>query len=350
MNKTYLFGLAILCVFAATLSAQDSTGDSDIPQVVGAHATLELGNPSIVLPSLVPGLQVSTAKSRKQFEEKYSLQRIGQRGVGKGLNDFTAEEEVQLGKRWAKEVDVSIGAHLVTDPVITGYVNSIVQNIAHASDTNASITVKVIDSDQPSAFSLPGGVLYISSGMILLFDVEAELAGVVGHEVAHLAGRHSTRQISRERLIAAALRASEPKRWWAKLLTRAVEGVAEDLATLKFSRAFEEEADLLGVQYAYAAGYDISAYTRTLEKLHERERGEHSFMDRLFSTHPLTQDRIQRCQRIIKDYFPDREAYQLTSSDFETVKVRIAELHATRFYLSDIEEEYRPLLRRRSSN
>jgi predicted Zn-dependent protease len=333
----------------AQLSAQNSGDATDSPPVVVVATTLKLPNPPIVLPRLVPGLPVSTGGSRKQFEGKYSLQKIGQRGVGNGLNTFTAEEEVQLGTRWVKEVDASVAAHLVTDPMITEYVNRIAQNIARASDLNAPITVKVIDSDQVNAFSLPGGFLYISSGMILLLDEEAELAGVVGHEVAHLAARHSTREISRASLIESAFEVSEPKSWWAKLLTRGVRVVAKDLATLKFSRGFEKEADLLGMQYTYAAGYDLSAYPRTLEKLRQKERGKPTFLDRIFSTHPLTQDRIQRCEGIIKDYFPDREAYQLTSSDFENVKARVAEMHMTHFYRTDEEEEEedRPVLRRR---
>ena len=349
MNRAGFGGLLVLCAFTAQLFAQNRVDDTGPPPVVVLPTTLQLATPPIVLPRLVPGLLVSTGGARKQFEGRYSLQKIGQRGIGKGLNTFTAEEEVQLGMRWVKEVDVSIAAHLVADPMITEYVNRIAQNIARASDLNAPITVKVIDSDQVNAFSLPGGFLYISSGMILLFDEEAELAGVVGHEVAHLAARHSTREISRSRLIESAFRASEPKSWWGKLLTRAVRVVAEDLATLKFSRGFEKEADLLAMQYTYAAGYDLNAYPRTLEKLLQKERGTPTFLDRIFSTHPLTQDRIQRCERIIEDYFPDREAYQLTSSDFENVKARVAEMHMTHVYRTDEEEEDEntPVLRRR---
>lgn len=353
MKKVCLILLIVPATFAALLSGQVPADFPEPPQVMDAPTlALDLPQTPVVLPSLVLELPVSRGHSLKKFEGKYNLQAIGHRGVNRGLNYISPAEELELGKEWVKEVDASAANRLITDPLITEYVNRIAQNIVRASDINAPFTVKVIDSDQPNAFSLPGGFLYINTGLLMMADDEAELAGVIGHEVAHVAARHSTRQISRGMLISSAFSAAKPKSIWGRVFSHLAEAVTEDLLTLKFSRGFEEEADLLGIQYLYVAGYDLSAYPSMFEKMWQREGTRHTFLDRLLSTHPVTQDRIKRCQRLINDYFPDKEAYQLNTSEFENVKVRIANLHNNRVSQANEEEEddERPVLRRRSND
>jgi beta-barrel assembly-enhancing protease len=348
MKRARLISLIALATFAAPLSGQVPADFPDLPPgMVAPNRPIDLPQVPVVLPSLVRELPVSTGHSLKKFERKYDLQAIGHRRVTGWLNYISPSEELALGKGSAKEVDAA--AHFVTDPLITEYVNRIAENIVRASDMKAPFTVKVIDSDRVNAFSLPGGFLYLNTGLLMMVDDEAELAGVIGHEVAHVAARHSTRQISRGIWISSAFESAMPKRGWGRVVGRLAETVAEDLLALKFSRGFEEEADLLGMQYLYAAGYDLGAYPIMLEKMRQREGTAPTVLDRMLSTHPLTQDRIKRCQRLISDYFPDNEIYQLTTSEFEDVKVRIANLHNNRVYQGDEDEERPPVLRRRST-
>src|SRR5262249_45283712 len=155
----------------------------------------------------------------------------------------------KLGIRWARETEIGAARRLVTDPIITEYITRLAQNIAHNSDTNVPLTVKVIDSNEVNAFALPGGFLYVNTGLLTLADDEAQLAGVIGHEIAHVAARHTTRQISRGILMSSIFSAAAPEKGWGRVVAHLSTMVADDMLTLKFSRGFEEEADLLGMQY-----------------------------------------------------------------------------------------------------
>jgi len=346
-------GFILLVALAGLTSPLSSQIAADLPEplqaVIVSTPPLELLQPQVVLPSLVPELPVSTSGTLKKFEAKYNLQKIGHRGIGGGLNFISRDEETKLGIRWARETEIGTAHRLVTDPIITEYVNRLAQNIAHTSDTSVPFTVKVIDSNEVNAFALPGGFLYVNTGLLTLADDEAQLAGVIGHEIAHVAARHTTRQISRGILMSQIFSAATPKKGWGRVVAHLSAMVADDMLTLKFSRGFEEEADLLGMQYMYAAGYDPGAYLRLFEELQERKRTKPNLLDRLFSSHPLTEDRIKRCQRIANNYFPDRETYRLTTSEFDDVKVRISDLHKRPGYQAD-EEEEQPVLRRRATD
>src|SRR4051795_5118379 len=127
--------------------------------------------------------------------KKKDPEEIGNRGVGKGVNFYSLEKEIALGKGLAQEVERS--AKMIDDPVVTEYVNRVGQNLVRNSDARVPFTIKVIDSDEVNAFALPGGFFYVNSGLILAADNEAELAGVMSHEIAHVAARHATRGLTR---------------------------------------------------------------------------------------------------------------------------------------------------------
>ena len=180
------------------------------------------------------------------------LNAIGNRnvGCGRGLgNWYSLDRQIAMGKSYAQQVEST--SKLITDPVITEYVNRSGQNLVRNSDAQVPFTIKVIDSDEVNAFALPGGFFYVNSGLILAADNEAELAGVMAHEIAHVAACHAARENTRGQLINLA---SIPLIFVGGPIGYAVyeaAGRALPMTFLKFSRDFESEADYLGVEYMY---------------------------------------------------------------------------------------------------
>src|SRR5579859_1133170 len=146
--------------------------------------------PLALLFALAQFAPVSFATDKKKDPDQ-----IGNRDVGKGMNFYSLEKEIALGKQLAQEVERQ--AKIVDDPIIAEYVNRIGQNLVRNSDAKVPFTIKVIDSEEVNAFALPGGFFFVNSGLILKADNEAELAGVMAHEIAHVAARHGTRQATR---------------------------------------------------------------------------------------------------------------------------------------------------------
>jgi predicted Zn-dependent protease len=248
---------------------------------------------------------------------------IGNRGVGKGMNLYSLEREIALGKQAAMEVEKS--SKLITDPVVTEYVNRIGQNLVRNSDAKVPFTIKVIDSDQINAFALPGGFFYVNSGLVLRADEEAELAGVMGHEIAHVAARHGTRNATKGEIAQFAtipLILLGPGGWAGYGLYEGL-NIAIPLGFLKFSRDNEREADFLGLQYMYKAGYDPNAFVSFFEKIEAEERRHPGSIPKVFSTHPPTPDRVQRAQQEIATILPARDEYIVTTSEFDLVKSRL---------------------------
>ncbi len=272
---------------------------------------------------------------------------IGNRGVGKGINLYSLEREIALGKQAAMEVEKS--SKLVTDPVVTEYVNRVGQNIVRNSDCKVPFTIKVIDSDQINAFALPGGFFYVNTGLILRADEEAELAGVMGHETAHVCARHGTKTATKGEIAQFAtipLILLGPGGWAGYGLYEGL-NVAIPLGFLKFSRDQEREADYLGLQYMYKAGYDPNAFISIFEKLEAEERKHPGSIPKVFSDHPPTPDRIQKAQEEIATILPARDEYIVTTSEFDLVKARLRKIE-NKNKLNDTKSNDKPTLRTRT--
>ncbi|HZD50200.1 MAG TPA: M48 family metallopeptidase, partial [Silvibacterium sp.] len=269
---------------------------------------------------------------------------IGARGIG---NWYSTESEIKMGKSYAMEVDRS--SKLITDPVINEYVNRLVQNLVKNSDAKVPFTVKIIDSDTINAFALPGGFLYFNSGLILAADEEAELAGVMAHEMSHVIAHHGARQMTRANYAQIAMLASEilvPG--WAGFGIYEGAQLAVPLAFMKFSREYEAQADYLGVQYMYKAGYDPQAFVSFFEKIQNFEKQTPGIMSKAFATHPQTPDRIKASQEEIARILPPRDEYVVTTSEFDDIKARLARIENKRRLL-DKSTGAKPTLRRAST-
>jgi predicted Zn-dependent protease len=286
------------------------------------------------------------AASQPNLAPKYNVSLIGQRNVGSGLDFYSLEREMALGKQLSQEVESS--AKLVTDPVITEYINRIGQNLVRNSDARVPFTIKVLDNDEVNAFALPGGFFYVDSGLILAADNEAELAGVMAHEIAHVAARHATKNMTRAQIWNFA---SVPLIFVGGPVAYAVAeaaGLIVPLGFLKFSRDSEREADLLGLEYDYASGYDPEAFVEFFEKLNV-EKKKPNLVAKAFATHPMNVERIKDAQDEIRKYLPDRPEYVVDTSEFESVKARLMMLENGRRLGGKSSDPGRPVLLKRTA-
>ena len=295
--------------------------------------------------------QVANPPKETHDGGKNDIEAIGNRKVGKGKglsNWYSLEKEIAMGKEFASQVEAS--AKLVQDPVVNEYVNRVGQNLVRNSDAQVPFTIKVVDSDEINAFALPGGFFYVNSGLILAADDEAELAGVMAHEIAHVAARHATRQMTRAQ--------------WANFASiplifvgggigyaiRSAAGFALPMTFLTFSRGFEAEADYLGLQYMYKTGYDPQAFISFFEKIQAKEKKKPGTLAKAFATHPQTPDRIEKSQGEIASVLPARAQYIVNTSEFDQVKSRLAALENRRKVTNPDEKQDRPTLRRTTAD
>jgi len=285
----------------------------------------------------------------KHDGSKADVDAIGNRKVGgRGMGDwYSLETEIKMGKQYSMQVESSV--KLVQDPVVNEYVNRIGQNLVRNSDAQVPFTIKVIDSDEVNAFALPGGFFYVNSGLILAADEEAELAGVMAHEIAHVAARHGMRQMTRMN--------------WANIATVPLifvgggigygiyeaAGLGLPLTFMKFQRSFESEADYLGLQYMYKTGYDPQAFISFFEKIQAKEKKKPGTLAKAFDTHPQTPDRIEKTQEEIRKILPSKPQYIVTTSEFDEVKGRLASIE-NRHKVLDQKDANKPSLRRTSSS
>ncbi|MDP8980760.1 MAG: M48 family metallopeptidase [Acidobacteriota bacterium] len=274
--------------------------------------------------------------------KKKDPEEIGNRDVGKGVNFYSLEKEIGIGKGLAQEVERQ--AKIINDPVISEYVNRIGQNLVRNSDAKVPFTIKVIDSEDVNAFALPGGFFFVNSGLILKAENEAELAGVMSHEIAHVAARHGTRQATRGEIANLMTIPLIFMGGWAGYGARQAASILVPVGFLKFSRGFESEADMLGLQYMYKAGYDPTAFVDFFEKIESLEKRKPGTMAKVFSTHPMTDDRIRVAQKNIQEMLVAKPEYVVTTSEFNDVKARLYAMHNRRKI--DDKDLNRPKLRR----
>src|SRR5437867_974233 len=296
--KLRLLAMTAALVFWVTpwTSAQDQgkgQGTSQKDQTVAAGSSQTDQNSE---PAVVPQQDDSKIKhdGGKNDVDAIGNRKIGGRGMG---NWYSIEGEIRMGKQYAQQVEASV--KLVQDPVVTEYVNRIGQNLVRNSDAQVPFTIKVIDSDEVNAFALPGGFFYVNAGLILAADEEAELAGVMAHEIAHVAACHIARQMTRGTLAQLATVPLIFMGGWAVYGIYQGAGLAVPAAFMKFNRGFEAEADYLGLQYMYKSGYDPQAYVNFFEKVQAQEKKKPGTMAKVFSDHPQTPDRIAKSQQEI---------------------------------------------------
>ncbi len=268
---------------------------------------------------------------------------IGARGLG---NWYSTDSEIKMGKMYADQIEKS--TRFITDPVITEYVNRIGQNIVKNSDCKVPFTIKVIDSDEINAMALPGGFFYVNSGLILNADEEAELAGVMAHETAHVCAHHAAREMTRMNYAQLGTIPLIFIGGWTGYGIYEAASLAVPITFLQFSRDFEAQADYLGVQYMYRSGYDPQAFITFFEKIQALEKRKPGLVAKAFSDHPQTPDRILHSQQEIARILPAKDEYTVTTSEFDDVKARLARIENKRRLL-DNKDGKKPSLRRASN-
>lgn len=272
------------------------------------------------LPFAVLTIAVLVASAQNKKDD---VTKIGDRNVGNCLNFYSIEKEMALGKQLAEEV--ARQSKLNQDAIVGELVNRIGQNLARNSDAKLPFIFRVVEDEVPNAFALPGGFIFVNTGLIKLAAEESELAGAMAHEVAHVAARHMTCQATKGQIVGVASTAG------GILLGgglggyagRQAAGAAAQTAFLKLSRGAETEADYLGTQYLYAAGYDPNGAISIFEKMESLRKRKAGLLDRVLSTHPMDADRIDKTQKEIQRILPAKSEYVVTTSEYTAVRERV---------------------------
>ena len=262
--------------------------------------------------SLLVVLAIAVPNAVCGSDPKKDPDQIGTRDVGKGVNFYSLEKEMAIGKQLA--TDVERQAKIITDPTVSEYVNRLGQNLVRNSDAKVPFTIKVLDSQDVNAFALPGGFFFVNSGLILKADNESELAGVMAHEIAHVAARHGTREATKAQLINYGTIPLIFMGGWAGYAVRQATSLAIPMGFLKFSRGMESEADMLGLQYMYKSGYDPESFVDFFEKIQSLEKKKPGTISKVFSTHPMTDDRIHAAQKNIQELLKAKPEYVVNTS------------------------------------
>ena len=315
---------SLLAGSVASFAQTSDKAKTDQPQSTTQSTATAKADTSPKVPTTTPG-------SNKPLSVNENPDMIGKRNINKGIiakMSGSTEKEVKLGRELAAEVDRQ--AKFVDDPVITEYVNRVGQNIVLHSDTKIPFTIKVIDSDEVNAFALPGGFFYVNKGLILVADNEAEVAGVMAHEIGHVAARHALENQTKASLMEyLAMGTSIFLGGIPGMIFQNTAGLGMLGIFMKFSRSAEEEADKLGVQYMYAAGYDPSAMATMFEKLESKNKKKPGLISRAFASHPAPPDR-RASALALAARFPEHDEYVISTSEFQKVKARLLRLSNAR--------------------
>ncbi len=297
---------------------------------------------SDALPSPGEALDPHIKKGSEDDVDAVGNRCIGCRGMG---NWYSTNWEISAGKQYSMEIEKS--AHMINDPVIQEYVNRVGQNIVKNSDCKVPFTIKIIDSDEINAMALPGGFFYVNSGLIMAADEEAELAGVMAHETAHVCAHHAARQQTKMNYMqigSIPLIIFTQGSWTGYGIYEAAQ-LAVPITFLQFSRSDEAEADWLGLQYMYKSGYDPQAFIQFFEKIDALEKHKPGTLAKVFADHPQTPDRIAHSEQEIATIMPAKPDYVVTTSEFDEVKSRLARIENKR-KLNDKSGGNKPTLRR----
>jgi predicted Zn-dependent protease len=315
---------SLLASSVASFAQTSDTAKSQKPSETAQSTTATKKDTSQPVPT-------KTAGSNKPLSVNEDPAMIGKRNINKGIiakMSAGTEKEVRTGREYAAEIDRQ--AKFVDDPVITEYVNRVGQNIVLHSDSKMPFTIKVIDSDEVNAFALPGGFFYVNKGLILVADNEAEVAGVMAHEIAHVAARHYVENETKQSLLQyLAMGTSIFLGGIPGMIYQNTAGLGLLGIFMKFSRSAEEEADKLGVQYMYAAGYDPSAMATMFEKLESKNKKKPGLIAKAFASHPAPPDR-RASALALAARFPEHDEYVISTSEFQRVKGRLLRLSNAR--------------------
>lgn len=340
----------VLCLLAMAPVRALGQSTTDLTSILfpsGDDLVVAQGNPSPPpIDEILPVPDGAKSKPAK-VPSRYDVSKIGERGIEKGINFYSLEREQALGKELSKELEAS--SKLLDDPMVCDYVNQLGQRLVRSSDAKVPFTIKVLDDDQVNAFALPGGYFYVNSGLILAAQSEAELAGVMAHEIAHVAARHGTKGATRSQIWNLASMSLVFVGGPVGMAARQLTSIAVPMTFMKFSRNFEREADLLGIEYEYAAGYDPQAFVDFFERI-AGQRKKPNFIARAFDSHPMNQDRIRRAQKEIETMLAPHDQYVVNTSEFDEVKAHLMErFNAKLLHYGDPSAD-KPVLRRRDTD
>jgi predicted Zn-dependent protease len=334
----------------ATSNASDQSQPASPANDNGANGQAAAGTTGTGSPVDSASQTAPTANAPKEThnKDKNDIDDIGNRKVGstgKSMGDwYSIDTDVKLGKQYAMMVESS--ARMIQDPVVVEYVNRVGQNLVRNSDAKVPFTIKVVDSDDINAFALPGGFFYVNSGLILAADNEAELAGVMAHEIAHVAARHATRQQTKANYVQmSTIPLIFVNSWGIYEAANLGLSLALPVTFMKFQRGYEAEADYLGLQYMYKAGYDPQSFITFFEKINALQKEKPGALSKAFSSHPQTPDRIEKSQEEIREVLPPRPEYIVDTSEFDQVKTRLSDFENRKKVIIDKKKD-QPTLRR----
>ena len=334
----------------ATSNASDQSQPASPANDNGANGQAAAGTTGTGSPVDSASQTAPTANAPKEThnKDKNDIDDIGNRKVGstgKSMGDwYSIDTDVKLGKQYAMMVESS--ARMIQDPVVVEYVNRVGQNLVRNSDAKVPFTIKVVDSDDINAFALPGGFFYVNSGLILAADNEAKLAGVMAHEIAHVAARHATRQQTKANYVQmSTIPLIFVNSWGIYEAANLGLSLALPVTFMKFQRGYEAEADYLGLQYMYKAGYDPQSFITFFEKINALQKEKPGALSKAFSSHPQTPDRIEKSQEEIREVLPPRPEYIVDTSEFDQVKTRLSDFENRKKVIIDKKKD-QPTLRR----
>jgi len=274
--------------------------------------------PRVMLLGLLAGLCCSTVGASAQGKPSPLLTNASRTG---GWNLYSLQKETELGRQMDAQVEPLLP--VFADPTLQSYLQKLADRIADESDTPFPVRVVVVESNEVNAFVLPGGYLFLSTGLILQTRSEAELAGAMAHEVGHIAARHITRLLTRQKIWDwigfSTLLLAGPSIFTAEQTFNAVLPV--DL--IQFSQGAEKEADRLGLEYVYAAGYDPMGMIAFLERMHTQDFSPAGVLTRAFLSHSLGPERVALAEKWIERRLPARDRYVVNTSDYDLARERL---------------------------